>query len=57
MGELIETINSRRKGNNIKVLIIGEEHDLLFLLDSRYQITMVFRFHRVHLKEWWTALF
>ena len=56
MGELIETINSRRKGNNIKVLIIGE-HDLLFLLDSRYQITMVFRFHRVHLKEWWTALF
>lgn len=51
MGELIENMNSWRKGSNIKILTIGGEHDHLFLHDSGYQITMVFRFHWVHLKE------
>ena len=51
MEKLIENMNSRRR-SNIKILMIREEHEYLFLHDSGYQITMIFRFRWVHLKEW-----
>lgn len=48
MGELTESMNSKRKGSNIKIQFIREEYDNLFLHDSEYWITMVFRVRWVH---------